>query len=119
MKVPGDSIVNNKISGLEPRPARVTAGSGVRALPGSTTGPGQEPAAADASVKLTHASRNLTALAGSLRAMPAVDELRVAAVKQRLQDGTYEIDPQRVADRLLRLDSDLNRASPLDRNPLK
>lgn len=121
MKVPGESIVSNKIVGLEPRPARVTAGSPVRAVPGATTGPGQDPAAAaaDASVKLTHASRNLTALADSLRDMPAVDELRVAAVKQRLQDGTYEIDPQRVADRMLRLESDLERASPLDRNPLK
>lgn len=119
MKVPGDSIVSNKINGLEPRPARVTATSGVRALPGATAGPGQEAAQSESSVKLTDASRNLTTIADSLRAMPAVDELRVAAVKQRLQDGTYEIDPQRVADRLLRLESDLARVAPLERNPLK
>jgi anti-sigma28 factor (negative regulator of flagellin synthesis) len=43
-----------------------------------------------------------------------VDEVRVAAVRQRLQDGSYEIDPQRIADRLLRLEADLARAAPFD-----
>ena len=51
--------------------------------------------------------------------MPAVDELRVSAVKQRLQDGSYEIDPQRIADRLLRLEEDLSRATPFERSPVK
>jgi anti-sigma28 factor (negative regulator of flagellin synthesis) len=40
-------------------------------------------------------------------------------VKQRLQDGGYEIDPQRVADKLLRMEGDLARLAPLEGNPLK
>ena len=68
---------------------------------------------------ITGAARGLAAIEESLRELPAVDELRVAAVKQRLQDGSYQIDPQRVADRLLRMESDLSRAAPLGASPLK
>jgi len=119
MKVPGESFVSNKINGLEPRPTRVTPGSGVRTLSGTARGAGGEAAPAESSVQLTGAARHLAAIEESLRAMPAVDELRVAAVKQRLQDGSYEIDPQRVADRLLSLERDLARAAPLEGNLAK
>lgn len=119
MKVPGESVVSNKINGLEPRPTRVTPGSGVRALAGVARGAGGNSPPASSDVQLTGAARNLAALEESLRAMPAVDELRVATVKQRLQDGSYEVDPQRVADRLLRLEEDLARATPFERSPVK
>lgn len=119
MKIPGDSAVANKINGLETKPARIAATSAVTrrtdAAPEST----DVPADAGSDVQLTGAARGLAALEQSLRAQPAVDEARVAAVKQRLQNGSYEVDPQRVADKLLRLDSDLQRAAPLGGNPLK
>lgn len=116
MKVPGEILVPNKINGLEPRPARVAPVSTVRA-PAGAPGSGSDQAPGG-DVRLTHAARNLAAIEESLRALPAVDELRVSAVKQRLQDGSYDIDPQRIADRLLRLEGDLARAAPFD-SPLK
>lgn len=109
----------NKISVVEPKLARVAPGAAVRALPGGATPADSDNPAARSDVHLTGAARNLAALEQSLRALPAVDELRVTAVKQRLQDGSYEIDPQRVADRLLRLEGDLARALPFDGSPLK
>lgn len=115
MKVPGETYVSNKITGLEPKPARVTASPAVRAPAGATANAGDTPASGD-DVQLTGAARHLAAIEQSLRALPAVDELRVSAVKQRLQDGTYEIDPQRVADKLLRMERDL---APIDRASLK
>jgi negative regulator of flagellin synthesis FlgM len=116
MKVPGEHAVANKINVMESKPARVSPGSAVRTLAGSTSGAGSESAASAPDVQLTGAARGLAAIEQSLRALPAVDELRVSAVKQRLQDGSYQIDPQRVADRLLRLESDL---APLGAGPLK
>jgi negative regulator of flagellin synthesis FlgM len=118
MKVPGESFVSSKINGLEPRPTRVTPGSAVRPLPGATTGAGSEKPASGDDVVLTSAARKLAAAEESVRNMPVVDELRVAAIRQRLQDGSYEIDPQRIADRLLRMEDDLARARPFD-SPLK
>lgn len=118
MKVPGESFVPNRINGLEPRPARVAPTTAVRPAAGSAAGAGNESPDQGADVRLTHAARNLSAIEESLRNSPAVDELRVSAVKQRLQDGSFEIDPQRIADRLLRLEHDLARATPFD-SPLK
>ena len=113
----------SKITVMEPKPARVAPNAAARALPGSTSGSGNggssEPAAAATDVQLTGAARGLAAIEESLRALPAVDELRVAAVRQRIEDGSYEIDPQRVADRLLRLEADLARAQAPGPNSLK
>jgi len=118
MKVPGESFVPNKINGLEPRAARVAPTTAVRPAAGSASGAGNDSPGNAADVRLTHAARNLSAIEESLRNAPAVDELRVSAVKQRLQDGSFEVDPQRIADRLLRLEQDLARTAPFD-SPLK
>lgn len=119
MKVPGEPLVSTKITPLEPKPARVSPASAGRSVSGSAGGSGGDSPAPAAEVSITGAARGLAAIEESLRALPAVDELRVAAVKQRLQDGSYQMDPQRVADRLLRMESDISRASPLGANPLK
>jgi negative regulator of flagellin synthesis FlgM len=118
MKLPGEMSVSSKITPVEPRPARIAPGSAARAVPGATTGAGSAAPSEDG-VQLTGAARSLASIEQSLRALPALDELRVAAVKQRLEDGSYEIDPQRVADRLLRMENDLARAVPLKGSPLK
>jgi negative regulator of flagellin synthesis FlgM len=73
----------------------------------------------ESDVRLTGAARGMAALEQAVHAMPVVDEARVAEVKQRLQDGRYEIDPQRVADRLLRLEGDLRQGAPFGKNPLR
>lgn len=120
MKLPGDSVVANKINGLEAKPARIAATPAVNRRAGGAPGAAADGAAdAGTDVHLTGAARGLAQLEQSLRAQPAVDAARVAAVKERLQNGSYEVDPQRIADRLLRLDSDLARALPFEKNPLK
>jgi len=118
MNIPGDSAVANKINGVEAKTARIAPASAVkRRAEGQEDPAASAPVEADADVTLTGAARGMAALEQSVRALPVVDETRVTAVKQRLQDGSYEVDPQRVADRLLRLESDLQRGSPLDKNP--
>ena len=119
MKVPGESLVSTKINASEPKPARVSAAAPARKPAGPGAEASGEHPAIPGEVRLTGAARGLAAIEQSVRALPAVDELRVATVKQRLQDGSYQIDPQRVADRLLRLESDLARAAPLSSSPLK
>ncbi len=119
MKIPGDSAVANKINGVEAKPARVVPATAVGRRGGETAELPSAKPEAGADVQLTGAARGLAAIEQSVRALPAVDELRVAAVKERLQNGSYEIDPQRVADKLLRLESDLQRAEPLERNLLR
>ena len=119
MKLPGENLVANKVNAPELKAGRVAPAAPVQRRLESGAPDTGRPSAEDSDVHLTGAARNLAVAEQMLRALPAIDELRVAAVRERLQGGQYEIDSQRVADRLLRMEGDLLRAAPLDRNPLK
>jgi len=119
MKLPGDNLVPNKVNGVETKPVRVAPAGAVHKRLEQSAGKAGSSAASESDVHLTGASRSLAAIEQSLREMPAIDELRVSVVKQRLSSGDYRIDPQRVADRLLSLERDLARHAPLEDSPLK
>ena len=61
------------------------------------------PAAGD-SVDLTDGARQLQDLQSAVAATPVVDGSRVAALREAIANGSYQIDPQRVADGLLAQD---------------
>ena len=63
--------------------------------------------------------QQLSQIEQALRALPAVNEQRVAEVKQRLERGDYKVDPQKIADKLLHMEGEFERISPLDRSVLK
>jgi negative regulator of flagellin synthesis FlgM len=111
--------VPNKINGVEAKPARIAPASAVSWRGGNANQAAGAPAASDADVHLTGAARSLAAIEQSVRAMPAIDDARVAAVKEKLQSGSYQVDPQRIADKLLRMEDDLQRVQPLEKNPLR
>jgi negative regulator of flagellin synthesis FlgM len=118
MKLPGDSAVPAKISGVDAKSMRVAqVAAAQRRQEQVAPKPGSVEAESD--VQLTGAARSLAALEQSLHSLPAVDEKRVAAVKRRLESGEYKIQPQRIADKLLHLESDLRRANPRESSSLK
>jgi negative regulator of flagellin synthesis FlgM len=120
MKIPGDSsVLPSKVNGMDAKSVRVAPGSGVHKRLDQPAGKAGSGAGSDTDVQLTGAARNLAAIEQSLRELPAIDELRVATVKQRLESGEYQVDAQRVADKLLAMERDFERRAPLDRNPLK
>jgi negative regulator of flagellin synthesis FlgM len=119
MKLPGDSLVPNKVNGLESKPVRVASTGAVHKRLEQSAGKAGSSAVSESDVHLTGSSRSLAAIEQSLKDMPAIDDLRVSAVRQRLSSGDYKVDPQRVADRLLSLERDLGRAAPLENSPLK
>lgn len=63
-------------------------------------------AAAD-QVNLTGSARTLQKLGEAVAAAPVVDTAKVAAVKQAIQNGTYQVDAGSVADKLLQSESEL------------
>lgn len=76
-------------------PARTQAGSSAPAAPLP---------AADDSVDLTGGARQLQDLQSAVAATPVVDSDRVAALREAIANGSYPIDPQRIADGLLAQD---------------
>jgi negative regulator of flagellin synthesis FlgM len=117
MTVPGDTTVASKISSMDAKPVRALQGVGTARRQDQT--PAKQAAAAGDDVQLTGTSRSLAAIEQSLMALPAIDEARVSAVRRRIDSGEYRVDAQRVADRLLHLESDLGRRSPVDGSTLR
>ncbi len=57
------------------------------------------------SVKLSPEAQHLQQTAEKLSQQPSVDQERVAQIKQAIADGSYQVDPQRVASKLLAFES--------------
>ena len=59
------------------------------------------------SVNLTRSGLLMSKLEEVVHGLPVVDADRVRAIRDALASGTYEIDDQRVADNMIRLDREL------------
>lgn len=101
--------MSQKIDGSLPASAGVRSGSASGKV-SSTGGASSSPVAAVSSsdsLSLTGEATNLQALQRSLSQAPAVDGSRVQAVKDALQSGSYRVDADTVASRMLDLDQQL------------
>ena len=58
-------------------------------------------------VTLTDSARSLQKIEEAIAKAPVVDTAKVAAVKQAVSSGTYQIDSGRVADKLLQFERGL------------
>lgn len=100
--------MTNKISGLGPQAPGV--GASRRNEPVRAVDPTQRPreaATAQDQVTLTGTSRQLQQLAAAVAAAPVVDSRRVEALRALIEKGHYEIDAQRIADRILDFEREL------------
>ena len=75
--------------------------------PGVSTDAAARPVEAADSLRLTGEATNLQAIERELTTAPAIDAQRVAAVRESLQNGTYKINPDAIASRMLDLDQQL------------
>ena len=58
-------------------------------------------------VTLTNSARSLQKIEEAVAKAPVVDVSKVAAVKQAVDSGTYQINADRVADKMLQFESGL------------
>lgn len=103
--------MNHKIQGVPPAIARsVEAGAGTpaRGMAGAERSQPVEAAPAADSMRLTGEAAGLQALQREIGSAPAsIDVEKVNQVRAALADGSYRIDAQQVADRLLAFENEL------------
>ena len=103
--------MTEKINGQGFRPAD-TAGTrrSEAAKPASSQGHararGADTSTAGDTVKITQSGMLLSKLEELVQRAPVVDAERVAAFKEAIASGSYEIDDRQVADRLLKFERD-------------
>jgi negative regulator of flagellin synthesis FlgM len=108
--------VTNKIggSGIGNRPVQTGSDRGVNRAKDSTGASSAASAAQPAAsttegVRITDSARQLAALEQAIRDVPEVDEAKVAKVSSAIAEGSYKVAPQRIADKLIRLENELQK----------
>ena len=103
----------NKISGIDGRPVQVGGGAPVSRSRDATSGDRKtENTGAASSIDVSDTARTLAALEDKISTVPVVNESRVDAVRRAMDEGRYHVDPQRVADKMMRFEVDLLAAIP-------
>jgi negative regulator of flagellin synthesis FlgM len=103
----GELDVTAKITGYHDRPVQAGADKSVGRAPAA---PAAGKALASSPVRITDEARRLAALEQAVQSAPIVNEARVAATQSAIQEGRYDVAPERIADKMLRMDRDLNAA---------
>ena len=103
--------MTSKISGYSNRPVQVGTDKSVsRPRDAATSAPESAGTSAASPVRVSDQARQLAALEQAVHAAPVVNEARVAAVRTAIDEGRYEVSPERIADKMMRQDRDLGAA---------
>lgn len=101
--------MTTKIGGFQNRPVQVGGDKSVSKSRDSASGT-TESVASNSPVRITDQARQLAALEQAVQSLPAVNEARVAEIRLAIEEGRYEVAPERIADKLMRMDRDLRAA---------
>jgi negative regulator of flagellin synthesis FlgM len=101
--------VTNKIGGFGNRPVHNGTDKSVSRERDAGTSASQSTEANKAAspVRITDQARQLAALERAVQDVPVVSEARVSAIRLAVEEGRYEVVPERVADKLLRMEHEL------------
>ena len=94
----------------EPAPAPAETATAPAPAEPPPAAPAETAAASGSPVRITDQARMLAALEQAVQSLPVVNEARVSEIRLAIEEGRYEVVPERIADKLLRLDQELRAA---------
>jgi negative regulator of flagellin synthesis FlgM len=107
-------LTGMELSGATMGSARKTSASQAKATSSQDSAP-QQDSARQGSVSITSTASMLANVQQSLAAQPAVDQNRVDSISKALANGTYHMDPDKIASGLLQSERGL---APLPRQEI-
>ena len=100
-----DKISNQGRAGLDITQSKARAvDAAQRSRHASTT---KQAEASRDDIELTNTATNLRRIEAKLGNVPEADQSRIADIRQQIEAGSYQVDHERLAQKLLRLDQDL------------
>ena len=101
--------MTNKIGGFGNRPVHNGTDKSVSRErdAGASASQSAEAGKAASPGRITDQARQLAALERAVQDTPVVNEARVNAIRLAIEEGRYEVVPERVADKLLRMEHEL------------
>jgi negative regulator of flagellin synthesis FlgM len=101
--------VTNKIGGYGNRPVHNGADKTVSRErdAGTSASKAAEASKASTPVHITEQARQLAALERAVNDAPVMSEARVASIRLAIEEGRYEVSPERIAAKLLRMEHEL------------
>jgi negative regulator of flagellin synthesis FlgM len=102
--------VTDKVGGFDNRPVQVGTDRSIKRSSSatSTTSASASATVGGSSVQITDSARQLAALEAAIKELPAVDEAKVAELRNAIENGSYEVVGGRIASKLLKMDSELH-----------
>jgi negative regulator of flagellin synthesis FlgM len=85
------------------QPPEIAPAGQTSAAPASSRPPRPAPAAAD-SADVARTETLLATIAAAAESIPEVDQARIAELQRALLSGTYQIDPQHIAQKIVELE---------------
>ena len=98
--------MSTKIGGFDGGPVQVSTDRGVKRA-GDAGSAVAGSVGTQTETTITDTARKMAALEQTILDLPAVDEARVQQVTARLANGSYEVNAERIADKLLRTEQEL------------
>lgn len=99
--------MSSKINGIDNRTGPVGAGRAVERVRDATSSDARTAERGSSGVHITGAARQLADLERAVKDLPVVDEARVAAIRSALEQGSYRIQPEHIADQLVQVEQAL------------
>lgn len=103
----GELDVTTKITGYQNTPVQVGTDKSVSRTRDGAANSAEAAGKPANPVQITDQARALATLEQTVNALPVVNEAKVARIRQAIEDGSYQVVPERIADKLLRMDRDL------------
>lgn len=97
--------MSTKIGGFDSSPIQTGTGGAVKRGGGAAGNAYSSKTTSSSDTQITESARQLAALEQAMKDLPAIDEAKVEQLRSSIEGGSYQVDAEKVANKLLQFES--------------